>query len=301
MPETAITLQPETVLTEETWQHRLHQHQQRVDDAISDFLAKRERGHRHPVLDFLFEYYSFRPSYLRRWSPGIDVGLENGDPKNFAGTFGFRSQDDVRYLDPALFPKHRLDGLNWTLSLLEQTMKRSPSMGCYGLHEWAMVYKQGHQRRHTQVPLRMHPDDLDAFVESRTLVCTHYDAFRFYTKDARPLNQHKLSRETFPENEQPGCLHTNMDLYKWAYKFYPWISSDLIADCFDFAVDIRTVDMKASPYDLTGYGYDPIPIETEEGRRQYRQEQKRIYETGIPLRKRLFTELQKLNQTLQTI
>lgn len=301
MSDTAIELQWDAILPEETWQNNLRKHHQRIDERLSEFLYKRERGYKHPVLDFLVEYYSFRPSYLRRWSPGIGVGLENGDANTFAGTFGFRSQNGIRYLEPALFPAHRLEGLNWTIHLLEETLNRSPSMGCYGLHEWAMVYKQGHQRRHSHVPLRMTPENLDAFVESRTLVCTHYDAFRFYTDEARPLNQHELSRETFPEMEQPGCLHTNMDLYKWAYKFYPWINSDLIADCFDFAVDIRTVDMKASPYDLTDYGYDPIPIETEEGRRQYREEQKRIYETSVPLRQRLFTELQKLNQTLQTI
>ena len=29
------------------------------------------RGERHPVDDFLFEYYPNRPSLLRRWHPGL--------------------------------------------------------------------------------------------------------------------------------------------------------------------------------------------------------------------------------------
>ena len=52
-----------------------------------------------------------------------------------------------------------------------------------------------------------------------------------------------------------------MDLYKWAYKFYPWTPSDLIADAFELAVEIREIDMRASPYDLGVYGFEPITIE----------------------------------------
>ena len=296
MPDSSVIHHTDNIIPEHQWRSFLEQHHQRIDGWLTDYLRKRERGFKHPVLDFLFEYYSFRPSYLRRWSPGIGTGLENGDPGAFSGKFGFRSAGTVRFLDPALFPPHRIEGLNWTIHLLEQTRERSPSLGCYGLHEWAMVYKQGDRRRHNQVPLRMSSGELDKFVESQQLVCTHYDAFRFYTPEARPLNRNRLSRENFPEMEQPGCLHTNMDLYKWAYKFYPWIHSDLIADCFEFAVEIRTVDMKASPYDLRDYDYQPIPIETDAGRRQYREEQKRIYEKSKPLREELLKELHKLRE-----
>ena len=33
------------------------------------------RGEKHPVYDFLFNYYAFRPAWLRRWHPGPDVAL----------------------------------------------------------------------------------------------------------------------------------------------------------------------------------------------------------------------------------
>ncbi len=300
MPSTApIRKLTQTILPESIWRVHQENHQKRFEPWLGSYLYWRERGYKHPVLDFLLTYYSFKPSLLRRWSPGIGLGLDNAPASEFPGNYGYRSSETgVRYLDPALFPVKRLNGLEWTINLLEQTSNRSPSLGCYGLHEWAMVYKQGSNRRHHQVPLRMKPAILDAFVESQNLVCTHYDAFRFYTDEARPLNRFQPSRKSFPDMEQPGCLHTNMDLYKWAYKFYPWIDSDLIGDCFELAVDIRTVDMKASPYDLTTYGYQPIRIETEEGKAEYREEQKRIADKAKPLRNRLIKALSYIRELI---
>ncbi|NIP97292.1 MAG: 3-methyladenine DNA glycosylase, partial [Akkermansiaceae bacterium] len=48
-------------------------------------------------------------------------------------------------------------------------------------------------------------------------------------------------------NEQPGCIHANMDLYKWTAKALPWAGSDLLWDCFELALRAREVDMRASP------------------------------------------------------
>ena len=79
---------------------------------------------------------------------------------------------------------------------------------------------------------------------------------------ARPLNRLQPTRETVPALEQRGCLHANMDLYKWAFKLAPLTPAELTADCFELARDIREVDMRASPYDLRSLGYGPIAIET---------------------------------------
>ena len=98
----------------------------------------------------------------------------------------------------------------------------------------------------------------------------------------------------FHETEQPGCIHSNMDLYKWAYKLYPWISSEIILDAFELAIEARTIDMKASPYDLRDEGLEPIFIETEEGRRIYLREQESIYKKGIPVREKLIREYEQL-------
>jgi hypothetical protein len=66
----------------------------------------------------------------------------------------------------------------------------------------------------------------------------------------KPLNRLQPDAPPPPEFEQRGCLHANMDLYKWAFKLAPFTPAELIADCFALARDIREVDMRASPYDL---------------------------------------------------
>jgi hypothetical protein len=94
--------------------------------------------------------------------------------------------------------------------------------------------------------------------------------------------------------EQPGCLHANMDLYKYAIWFTPFISSELIADCFDLARTARTLDMKASPYELASYELQPIALETAEGRREYIAQQTRIMQAAEPLRQQLLAALIEL-------
>ena len=85
-----------------------------------------------------------------------------------------------------------------------------------------------------------------------------------------------------------------MDLYKWCYKLTPLVSSDLTMDCFELAWDVRTVDMQASPYDLADWGYEPIAIETPEGKARYVELQRNFAERSDLLRRRLLTELSNL-------
>lgn len=87
--------------------------------------------------------------------------------------------------------------------------------------------------------------------------------------------------------EQPGCIHAAMDCYKWAYKLGPLVPSELVMDCLELAADARAVDMCASPYDLTDYGFPAITIETAAGRAEYVKAQQRITERAAPLRKEL--------------
>jgi hypothetical protein len=151
-----------------------------------------------------------------------------------------------------------------------------------------MVYRQTpDQVRHNQYPLRFAPAELATIVESRPLSCSHFDAFRFFTPPARPLNRVQLAREAILEHEQTGCLHANMDLYKWAFKLAPFVPAELIADCFELARDIREVDMRASPYDLAPLGFTPIMIETPEGRADYERAQRAFAARARPLRVRL--------------
>lgn len=283
-------------LKPEEWQAQRARHETEIGELIDDYLERRSHQQKNPVLDFLFEYYAFRPSHLKSWSPGLGTLLKEASAQDWRFD-EMESLDRDRYLAAENFPEDRISALTWILDVLKQSADRKPSFGCFGMHEWAMVYKAKHIR-HDYLSLRMEMNELAEFVESRPLVCTHFDAFRFFTAEAKPQNKFELNRESFAEMEQPGCLHTNMDLYKWAFKMYPWISSDTIREAFKLAVETRVIDMKASPYDLRERGLEPIKIETEEGRREYMQKQKSIFAKSKPIRQQLISEYETLLNTV---
>lgn len=278
----------QTVLHPDEWKCKQEKHVFSLSTILEPYLEKRSKQVKDPVLDFLFEYYHFRPSHLQKWSPGYGTGLIAGE-QPLPDLNELNAEADIAYLDPANLPDNRKKSLQWILELLEKSAKKDPSFGCFGMHEWAMVYKAG-SVRHNQIPLRMDKEEIAEFLESRPLVCTHFDAFRFFTGSAKPMNKYMLSRESFADTEQPGCIHTNMDLYKWGFKMFPWISSDVIRNAFLLAVEARTIDMQASPYDLRSEGMEPIRIETEKGRREYLEKQREIFEKGKPVRDQLISE-----------
>jgi hypothetical protein len=282
-----------TVLAEPDWRARRAAHQRRVDGWTGPHLARRRSGVPHPVEDFLFTYYSHRPARLRQWHPGAEVVLAGADPTELGR--GYVATGGGATLDTKAPLAARSESLRWIAALLRATAAREPQLGCFGLHEWAMVYRQGQQEvRHNSWPLRLPPDGIAALVEERGLRCTHADAFRFFTAPARPLNLLQPTRDSQHALEQPGCLHANMDLYKWAYKLSPLIASELVADCFALARRIRTLDMRASPYDLTALGYPPVPIETPAGRAEYAAAQRSFAERAAPLRARLLDAVSPL-------
>lgn len=276
------------VLDEASWRARLAEHADRVDPWIAPRLARRERGERHPVDDFLFDYYAWRPGQLARWHPGWGV-LLTGQVSGFARVRGYTVDELGARVDPEHMP---LDIMRTARALLEATASRPAAFTCFGRHEWAMVYRQpAEEIRHSAWPLRLDQRAIDTVVESSSLKCTHVDAFRFYTDQARPLNVVQPTRDTQTELEQPGCLHATMDLYKWSFRCYPVIGADLTADCFQLAREVRAVDMQASPYDFAALGYEPIPIETAEGRARYVEHQRDFAERGAVLRDRLIRHL----------
>ncbi len=146
--------------------------------------------------------------------------------------------------------------------------------------------------RHT-APLRLGSAGTDAVVESHELRCTHFDAFRFFTEDAVPRNRALLERDTQAAHEQPGCLHAGMDLYKWAVKLGPLVPGDTLLDAFELARDIRSLDMRASPYDLRAWGYEPVAVETPEGKALYVTEQRAFTRRAEPLREQLLTHVRR--------
>jgi hypothetical protein len=73
----------------------------------------------------------------------------------------------------------------------------------------------------------------------------------------------------------------------------PWAGSDLLLDCFELAMELRDLDMRASPYDLAAFGLEPVRIETADGRRDYEREQARLAAKAAPLRQRLIDALDR--------
>jgi hypothetical protein len=279
-----VALPIHTVLDEPEWRAMAAAHRSRVERWTLPHRERRLRREPHPVMDFLFTYYSLRPQRLEQWHPGAGV-LVRGGEELLAVPGHVRDGAGVR-LDPAALPDRLATTAAFVRALLVATAARPARLGCFGLHEWAMVYRTD-APRHGAVPLRLGAAGTDAVVESLPVHCTHHDAFRFFTAAARPLNALSPERADQVANEQPGCLHATMDLYKWAYKLAPATSSALLADCFALAVEVRELDMRASPYDLAGLGYSPVRIETPAGRAEYARAQAGFAERAAPLRDRL--------------
>ncbi|MTD56777.1 3-methyladenine DNA glycosylase [Amycolatopsis pithecellobii] len=276
------------VLGQKEWVARERAHERRVRAWTLPHAQRRSRGEKNPVLDFLFQYYTFRPSQLERWQAGPGVVLGGDEARRFLARPGYVEAGGGVMLDPATFTAKKARTARVFLTLLEKTASRAPRLNCFGLHEWAMVYRAGAgEVRHDQLPLRLGGAGTDAVVESLDIRCGHYDAFRFFTEPARPRNTLQPTRETQPEYEQPGCLHANMDLYKASYKLDPFIPAELVADCFALAVEIRELDMCASPYDLSAFGYRPVCIETPPGRAEYVRRQADFANRAASLRDRL--------------
>ena len=286
------TLTTLTVLPRSVWEAVRAAYVDRVRPWVDDRLLRMSRHQKHPVYDFLFEYYSFRPAHLLRWTPGSGILLEGAAQDDVAWS-EFVALEGGLVLSSSAFPEHRRPYLRWAINYLDATLHREPSFGCLGMHEWAMVYRDP-EVRHPQVPLRLSRTETDRFVESQSIRCTHYDAFRFFTPQARPRNRWELTRVETTERDQPGCLHVQMDLYRYAYKIAPFCPSDLVAGCFELARAAREADMRASPYDLTAFGFSPIAIETPEGRTEYTDFQHALHERGQPLRERLLETYRRL-------
>ena len=286
-------------LAPEQWLPLEASHHERVDGVVQPHLVRAQAGEKHPVIDFLFTYYRFSPAKLRRWHPGWRTALEIWPDQERLGWRHIRTRHNsdvsLAEVDVAGFVTQHARRFRVLRALLVATSGRSGQFGCFGLHEWAMVYRQPvPELRHRAWPLRLSPAETDGVVEDAQLRCTHFDAFRFFTPAATPRNTQPLSRASAIDVEQPGCLHAGMDLYRYASELTPLVPSDLVWDAFSLALQIRELDMQASPYDLSALGYEPVKIETASGRAEYVRLQKQFAERGQSLRVRLIAEIEAL-------
>ena len=201
----------------------------------------KERVHavaRHPVYNFLHVYYRYAVSDLLCFSPGPGVTLEGVGPADLrerspAGReLAFRrpllltkflSLEDGRAsysLDRMTVHQAKAFDIAAMLSsreTLEKTARKTAFFGCFGLHEWAMLYSGGPggrlpERHQATLPLRVSQATIDRVVEEGVR-CTHFDAFRFFHPAARRFNLvDPITKQRQSELEQPGCVHANMVL-----------------------------------------------------------------------------------------
>ena len=286
----------DATLTRAEWTARRAAHRARVHVRVEDHLARAAKLEKHPVYDFLFEYYSFPPAQLRRWSPGVGVRLDDATPGDLEWPAKTALCPGGAVVPAAALPATRLTYLRWAVRYLEETGRREPQFGCFGMHEWAMVFGDDDAIRHRQIPLRMSRADTDALVATGPVRCTHFDAFRFFTPAAVPLNRHRLTREAVTDSDQPGCVHVTMDLYKFAFVIAPFSSAETVADAFELAVAARELDMRASPYDLSALGFAPVRVETRDGREEYVAAQRDLTRRAGPVRDRVLSEYQRLER-----
>lgn len=305
---------PLTVLSAGDAQRSREAHEERADRLSAAHRERKARGEKHPIEDFLHTYYPFSPGQLRRWHPGWQAGYEASADANLRGQGDVRSDGcrrwyrdirdsadgatgEVRTADLERFVRERGDAAYWIHRLLTNSSfaEKPGNFSCFGLHEWAMVYRLGPgEKRHESLPLRLGAEETNRVVEENRLVCSHIDAFRFFTPEAVPFNASRPTRATQPMRDDPACLHVGMDLYKWSMKLAPLLPSEIALDCFEHSLDLRILDMEASPYDCRSYGYGVVAIETAEGKEEYVRRQRALAERSDALRARILTVLDPL-------
>lgn len=286
------------LLPTDVWHNLRDDHQAKVLPWITPRLERRSRHESHPVDDFLFEYYPISTNKLLNWHPGFGFALEadENDLEAFpSGSYEFSGNSIHLRNDWLAKNKEVAIAL---IDFLSKTQERSARSGCFGLHEWAMVLG-AEDVRHEKWPLRLSQEEIRATIDEVGLRCTHFDAFRFFTPMAVPLNPLQLTRIDQNEFEQPGCLHANMDLYKHAQRFAPVVGSEIVRSAFALAKEIRTVDMQTAPYDLADLGVIPIPVETKAGRDEFAELQIGFANRAQILRGELITALKSAYVTVE--
>jgi hypothetical protein len=286
-------------LFENLWHQSRANYQASIIPFTSSYRARKGKGLSHPVYDFLFSYYTFSSAKLEKWHPGYGVTLEvknTSQAKELLENSFYEQRKTTSGIELTLsvdkLRERELKQLKWVHSLSKSISERAPRFSCLGLHEWAMVYKAPEVRH--PYPLRLPNSEIESFLEASTIVCSHFDAFRFFTPKAVGLNILQPSADTRLMHEQGGCLHANMDLYKWAFKLLPWVSSEFVQECFLLAIKTREIDMRASPYDFSMLGFEPIKIETLAGQLEYKEAQKEIALAASVLRANLIRQIETI-------
>ena len=114
------------------WQALAVAHHSTVEALTTEARHRKAAGVRHPIEDFMWTYYSQRPTQFLKWHPGAAAALE--DAEEFADERGYAVTDGTARVS-AEFIETRREALQWMLDLQTSLFEREPRFGCFGLHE----------------------------------------------------------------------------------------------------------------------------------------------------------------------
>ena len=159
-----------------------------------------------------------------------------------------------------------------------------------------MVYRQTRTSvRHAAWPLRLGPRGTDAVVERHGSGARHFDAYRFFTPPAAPLNVLRPTRGTQPALEQPGCLHADDGpLQVGVQARARWSPRSWSRTASSWPATIRGAGHAGLAVRPGGPRLSPVRIETPEGKAEYVAAQRGFAERAAVLRARLLDLLDRL-------
>ena len=184
-PPTTPATPPRVVLPPETWRPMAEAHRERIKTLAGGSLQPGDLDRNHPIFNFLFQYYFWKPTQVAQFSPGPGVLLQGVTEADLARHFLHQgilmpkyepAADAYGFDTAALSVKPKvLKSLLANRELLLATSLRPPILNCFGLHEWAMLYtppapdggSPTPATRHQALPLRVSQATINDLVESR--------------------------------------------------------------------------------------------------------------------------------------
>ena len=234
-------------------------------------------GVAHPVEDFLFTYYSYRPASLRRWHPGLGVELDRRASRAFERRRGLRSLHAGRR-DARPGADVRRTGRirsRWIRRPARAPPPRAPpdarhASACTN-GPWSTA-RPADEVRHAAYPLRLGAaGNRRGGGDAPHHAAATSTRFASSPSRARPLNVLQPTRES-PARPRATRLPARR---RWTSTSGPtscarsrhrswWPTASR------WPARFRVVDMRAAPYDLQlSLGVEPIRIETPEGKGAY--------------------------------
>ena len=180
-------------------------------------------------------------------------------------------------------------------ALLVATAARPAHFGCFGMHEWAMVYRVAEDEpRHPAYPLRLGQDGTDGWssrIGSPARISTLIGSSpsppgRRNIPAARPRRPAGV-RATGVSARRHGPLQARLPARAV-------IPSELSRTASRSPATSASSTCGRRPMTSVDLGFEPVRVETAEGKRVYAAAQAGFAERGAPLRQRLIVACERL-------